>query len=241
MRLVVVGDIFNTKFSGKCKVVEYFGSKRVTVEFEDGHKVTTSSANIRSGSVGNKNRSRIFNVAINDVENMTDSRFYKIWHSMIRRCYSSYYQKSKPNYVGVKVCDRWLRFSNFLEDVSKIPYSDVDDYQLDKDIVGNGLLYSLETVCFVPREINQALIKSNKSEKLKGCYRIENRFIPSIRSGGMVDISKELMVKASYPTQEEAFKVYKSVKREFLKRLACKYKGFISKEVFDTLYKYDDF
>jgi hypothetical protein len=50
--------------------------------------------------------------------NMSRTRFYKIWESMIGRCY----RKSHTSYKdygakGVKVCDRWHSFDNFYNDM----------------------------------------------------------------------------------------------------------------------------
>lgn len=49
---------------------------------------------------------------------MTKTRFYQIWHNMKRRCLDSK-MASYPNYGGrgVTVCERWLKFENFMEDM----------------------------------------------------------------------------------------------------------------------------
>lgn len=50
------------------------------------------------------------------------SKIYHIWNSMIRRCTNpkhKYY--SDYGGRGIKVCDRWLKFENFLEDMGEAP------------------------------------------------------------------------------------------------------------------------
>jgi hypothetical protein len=47
---------------------------------------------------------------------------YWVWHSMLDRCRNSEH-KSYKNYGGrgVKVCDRWFKFENFLADMGEQP------------------------------------------------------------------------------------------------------------------------
>lgn len=234
-----IGTIVSTRFHGDCEVVKYTHSKDVDVRFLDGTVVKVTSGNLKNGVVLNPNNPKIFGVAINDVPESTSTKFYQIWHSMIRRCYSEVYQKNKPNYKGVKVEPSWLRFSNFKNDVLNIPYSSYCDshgYQMDKDIFsGRDKIYSKSTVCFIPSEINSMLIKSTRDGKYIGCYKHENRFIPSVRSKDMVEISKKLSIKASYTTEEEAVEAYKKVKMFQLIKVVDKYRGLIDDKVCDAL------
>ena len=50
------------------------------------------------------------------------TRLYYSWHAMIERC-TSPANKSYPNYGGrgIAVCDRWLTFSNFRDDMGERP------------------------------------------------------------------------------------------------------------------------
>ena len=63
-------------------------------------------------------------VASNDVENSTTTKLYTTWHSMVRRCYSDVYHKSRPAYDDVEMQESWLKFSNFKKDIENIPFSD---------------------------------------------------------------------------------------------------------------------
>jgi hypothetical protein len=53
---------------------------------------------------------------------MTHTRVHKIWTSMIGRCQNSPHKDFK-NYAGrgIKVCERWKVFENFLEDMGEPP------------------------------------------------------------------------------------------------------------------------
>ncbi|CDQ22558.1 hypothetical protein [Halobacillus karajensis] len=81
---------------------------------------------------------------------------YKTWSHMLERCY-----EPKTRYFkyyggkGVVVCERWLRFSNFLEDIKELPNYEkyissekLREYSLDKDILGDGYIYSKESCMF---------------------------------------------------------------------------------------------
>ena len=56
----------------------------------------------------------------NKKHGMSNTRFYNNWRGMINRChnknYSIYYKYGKK---GIKVCDRWLKFENFRDDMYK--------------------------------------------------------------------------------------------------------------------------
>jgi len=66
----------------------------------------------------------------------SNSRIYKIWFDMVRRCND----ERRPAYKlygakGVKICDRWLKFENFLEDMGDPPS---EKYSIDRiDYKGN--------------------------------------------------------------------------------------------------------
>jgi len=53
---------------------------------------------------------------------MSTSKIYQTWNGMFNRCYN----KNEPSYKhyggrDIKVCDRWLKFENFLEDMGEKP------------------------------------------------------------------------------------------------------------------------
>lgn len=55
---------------------------------------------------------------------LTDSDEFKVWTAMLYRCNSNTPgNKAYPNYGGrgIKVCDRWLTFENFLQDMGTRP------------------------------------------------------------------------------------------------------------------------
>lgn len=76
---------------------------------------------------------------------------YRRWKEMLRRCLSVSHQAKHPTYAGVRVCDEWQSFSVFREWMVAQPW---EGNEIDKDILGDGTLYSPESCCFVPKEVN---------------------------------------------------------------------------------------
>lgn len=81
---------------------------------------------------------------------MTNTPEYQAWRAMLRRCCQPS-DASYHNYGGrgVTVCDRWNpakggSFEHFYADMGDRP----PGRSLDKDINGNGMLYSPETCCW---------------------------------------------------------------------------------------------
>lgn len=97
-----------------------------------------------------------------------ESRFGKTWEGMMGRCYDPDNISYKTyGAKGVHVCDRWLEFRAFAEDLDKLPgyCLELGHYRkvLDKDILGDGFRYAPETCCFVSD-------KENASAKAEWLY-----------------------------------------------------------------------
>lgn len=78
--------------------------------------------------------------------------YYRVWHDMLRRCYSAKLQEKYTTYKGCNVSEEWLTFSNFR---AWMEGQDFDDKQLDKDILIEGnKVYSEDTCVFVSSRVN---------------------------------------------------------------------------------------
>ena len=122
-------------------------------------------------------------------KNGKQTREYILWRDMLTRCYSDKYHEKQPTYKDCTVCNRWLVFANFLEDLPLIegyemwlnnPNSRVS---LDKDskVQGNKV-YSLETCKFISSSDNsKERIKRNGSpaspKKVMAISLTENKVI----------------------------------------------------------------
>lgn len=148
-------------------IVEYNRSDDIWIEFQDEYKarIHTNMNACRKGQVKNPYHPSIDNIAclglmkdgskpITTYGKGVATKEYITWKSMINRCYNKATLSHCSAYEDAEVCDRWLVFANFLEDLPFIEgYSlwiNNEGYCLDKDIKGNGSkLYSLDTCCFI--------------------------------------------------------------------------------------------
>lgn len=100
----------------------------------------------------------------------TNKRIYRCWYNMLQRCYSG---KQKA-YDECYVCNKWLKLSGFVEDISKIDNYELwlnntnKDIALDKDIKSNGKnkCYCLEECMFATNKDNA--IQSHKTRNQNG-------------------------------------------------------------------------
>ena len=87
--------------------------------------------------------------------------YYRVWHNMLNRCYSTKYQERQPTYVGCSVSEEWLRFSNFKR---WMECQDWEGMQLDKDLLFEGnKVYSGDTCVFVTKAVNTFTLDSGAS------------------------------------------------------------------------------
>lgn len=185
-----------------------------------------------------RKRTKVCGIGVNDLDHplsKKEMKSYYVWASMIRRCYDENELKKRPSYTGCSVCDEWLLFSNFKQWFDE---NYVDGYQLDKDvIVSKNKIYSPNTCCFVPKEINSVIKRVGfRRDKYIGTTKNYNKYGASISKYG-----KHISL-GYYYNIEDAYLAYKKAKEDYLKELANKYKENISEAVYNALinYKVDD-
>lgn len=184
-------------------------------------------------------RGTIFGVGVNDYEGAIRSGgvllyAYGCWQKMIERCYREDYFIKAPTYKGCSVCDEWHYFSNFKKWFDE---NYVDGYALDKDILVKGnKIYSPDTCCFVPTEINSLLVKKNAT---RGKYPIGvsmnyGKYRAQIKKYG------KTIVVGTFDTPEQAFAAYKEAKEKHIQEMATQYfnDGKITEKVYNALMNY---
>lgn len=106
-------------------------------------------------------------IGINDMprgwrtQSLLNEKIYSKWSHMLLRC-TKKYQEKHPTYKGVTICERWIRLSNFIEDIKKMKGYDYfsthlnENIHLDKDILSdnNNKIYCLEQCILVKAREN---------------------------------------------------------------------------------------
>ena len=175
----------------------------------------------------------VFNVGINDIGIDCDS--YVVWYSMLRRCYSKVYQQGKPTYIGTTVSTDWHRLSNFDKWFQK---NYVQDWQLDKELLSNfSKIYSKETCCFLPQEINSALYFDRAKNGLPPgvSYKTKNRCYVAQYSRKELDGTRKSIHLLCSADPSECFQAYKKAKEAYLQELAERFKTQLDQRAFDAL------
>lgn len=180
-----IGEKFITNEGYEIIIIEYNGRENVVIEFQDKYKVKKKVcySQCKSGSIKNPYHKSIFGIGClglmsngNKPSINTHKREYGCWKGMIERCYYEKNRDKYPTYKNVTVCDRWLVFANFLEDIESIEGYELwfnnpnQHISLDKDTKQQNVenkIYSLDTVCFVTNE-------ENVKERLNRCGHPSN-------------------------------------------------------------------
>lgn len=166
---------------------------------------------------------------------------YQLWTLMLERCFSEKKKQKCPSYADVTCSDDWLVMSKFINDITAIENYEkciADKWQLDKDILFKGnKFYSKENCCFVPREINNLFVKSNRSRGGLPIGLVFHKSVGKIqaqlnRGGTKVHLGY-------FTDKDEAFHAYKKGKEEHVKEVAEKWKGVIADNVYQAMMRYE--
>ena len=247
--LAIVGEIKTMNCGEEAKIIKYYGCCDVLVQFKNsGEIIKTNYGNFKNKNVKSHFSPSVLGKGIVGNEdtkiNGKHIESYKIWRSMLNRCYNNEYQIKHPTYIGCSVCDEWLYYPNFKkwydENYYTIKGNIVD---LDKDIiVKNNKIYSPDTCVFVPQNINKLFTKRNK-------YRGELPIGLSYdkKSGGKVraqiTINGTRKSLGLFPNTQkgiqEAFQTYKFSKEKYIKQIADEYKNIIPDKLYKAMYNYE--
>ncbi len=163
---------------------------------------------------------------------------YQLWNGVLERCFCKKYKQNQPTYQDVTCSKDWLSMTKFIEDVSQTRGYGLSGWQLDKDILQKGnKLYSKDTCCFVPLEVNLLLTKRDncRGEYPVGVYfdKASGKFMAKLNING------EQKNLGRFTTPEEAFQAYKLAKEAYIKVVANKWKHILDERVFRALMSYE--
>ena len=111
-----------------------------------GNEFITRVSGVKGGKVKSCGCTRkLKSIARFKTHGLSNSITYSSWECMKARCINPH-NKFYPNYGGrgIKVCDRWMKFENFLEDMGERPskkYS-IDRKDVNKDYCIDNCMWS---------------------------------------------------------------------------------------------------
>ena len=242
----LIGKEFETNNYGKCVVTDYKDKNNVTVMFfEPKCYVKCLTSNLRKGNVRNPMFPSFYSkgyLGVGKYDSRNNSAF-KIWMGILIRLNDNVSRIKQPTYNDVDMCEEWLDFQNFAswchnQDGFSMKDGKGKGYQLDKDILVKGnKLYSPETCCFVPQEVNKLLTNRRNDRGMHPIgvtYEKDRcRFTAQILCYGK---HKRL---GSFGSAVEAFQAYKEAKESYIKEVAEKWKGKISDQAYESLIKWE--
>ena len=239
-----VGKVCKSKSSGDFKILKYNDKKNVEIQFlKTGFETTVELGSIRNGGVKDRYLPSVYGVGVIGDKypskvNGVLTKEYKLWTSMLVRCYSTTLKKQRPTYEGCEVSDNFKNYEYFYEWCHKQIGFGNEGWHLDKDLLVKGnKAYSEDSCVFIPTEINSLLVKR---ENMRGKYLIgvywnktANAFVAQVsKNKGM---QEHLGV---FNTELEAFRAYKQAKETFINEQAEKWKGKIDDRAYKALMNY---
>lgn len=168
---------------------------------------------------------------------------YDAWTNMLKRCFSEKFKSQRPTYKDTTCCNEWLLYENFYEWLHSQENFDKwlnGSFTLEKDIIVKGnKVYSPETCCLVPQNVNKLFTKrdATRGDLLIGVSKRKDKFITKCCN----PITNKRDFLGAYDTQEEAFNVYKIYKEKIIKQIAQEEydKGNITKKCYEAMMKYE--
>ena len=239
--MIKVGDRFKNTKGSEYVVVEYLNYEKITVEFCDEHKyrVIKGGDCVKSGNIKNPYHPLLFGVGYYGVgqykakEGPSSKGFsilpaYSAWSNMLSRCYDKNYTSSAL-YEDSVVHEDWHCFQTF----AQWYYTELSDLKctgksyLDKDIVGDGRIYSERSCCIVPPAINMIITQKYSGRYLTGVTKSSKE---SYRVTPGYDCSNE-----RFKDEKAAHMAFVEAKAEKIKSLANEHREILRPHVYETL------
>ena len=239
-----VGSVHSTNKYGDFIITKYVNASNVHIKFlNTGYETVTLNSCILSGEIRDRYFPSVHGVGIVGEESSRDSngnklKEYFLWNHMLTRCYGKKAKLKLPSYEDCTASTNFKYFPYFKDWCSKQIGFGNEGWQLDKDILVKGnKIYSEDTCCFVPAEINSVFIKCDRS---RGEYPLGVNYHKATRKFvAQISYRKIKTHLGLYDTAEDAFKAYKKSKEKLIKSLADKYMDVLDPRVYRAMVEYE--
>lgn len=218
-----IGEVFYHPKYGEFTIIEYLSCEKVKIKFlSTGYEYYTSYSHIQRLEVFDAHHKGKYNNYRGGKN--ADKQIYKTWYNMLFRC------NNLKGYKTAMVCEEWHEYSKFEEWYNR-QYKETG-WHLDKDILSYGVgIYSPNTCCFLPPEINTFFIK-HKQAKGYSLNRKRAKYEAFCRDNG----KKVHLGKFDSPIEARA--AYVKYKRKLLERIITPYLDVISARVYKAMIEY---
>lgn len=235
-----IGEVHLTKQGYKVKIIDYTTCMNLVVQFDNGYVVENIQyEHVKDGSIINPFHPSVCNegyIGVGKYSPINSVKEYTLWQAVISRGYSNLFKKNNPTYKDITVCDDWKCLQNFGVWFENNWKEHMQGWHLDKDILVKGnKIYSPETCCFVPAEINTLFIKANskRGKHPIGVHEQNGRFIASLSHN-----KNKGVYLGTFDTANEAFECYKFYKEAYIKEIADIWRPLIGEQVYQAMYNY---
>jgi hypothetical protein len=220
-----IGEVWKDSSGGSIEIIDG-GSKNDynTIRFECGFEKEVRYDNVKAGTIKNPFKPIVRGVGFIGTVTEVDRKSYSIWAQMLNRCYSKDWQELNHTYKDVAVCPEWHNYSNFKEWFDK---NYIETFQLDKDLLGTSKLYSQETCCFIPRDLNKFI--GGNIASTKGYRKTGNKYQAQICYN-----SKQIYL-GMFDTPEEAHQAYLEARKEAAQFYKEKYKDILPQKILERI------
>lgn len=188
---ITIGDRFISNRGSECTVIGCLGRVKGYLVRHDGahqYESIVHMSGLKTGKFKNPYHPSVHGVGfvgVGDFKSRINGKryaAYEAWLSMLQRCYSSKFHTKNQCYIGCSVDERWHNLQTFAKWYTTNDCN-INGHQLDKDILVSGnKVYSPETCCLVPRQINTIVIHkdANCSEFREVVHKYKNEIAPDV-------------------------------------------------------------
>lgn len=174
-----IGDVFQSKNFGEFVIVKIIDSQKIYIRFPStGYTRLVPLGSIKSGMIKDWMKPTVYGIGVrgDELPAQVDGKMvkeYVTWKEMLRRIADEKSLQQFPTYRDCSVCERWLYYPHFYQDIKKLPgydkwyhNSDYRKYNFDKDIINpSAKIYSPETCMFVTASENSLEVNRRRHKK----------------------------------------------------------------------------
>lgn len=238
----LIGNRYLSKNYGWAELIDYKGYFNCVLKFDNTGAIVSniSKQHLSTGEFKDPMYPIVYGIGymgIGDYKsrdnNKQKTKAYNTWNDILERCYKSDNNVKNNSYFECSVAEEWHNFQNFAKwHQENFDVETMQGWCLDKDILVRGnKVYSSETCCFVPNEVNMLFMKTT------GIYTGVRQISPN-RWLARVNKKNIRLNVGTFKTENEAILAYKEEKERYIKEIVNKYKDVLPLNTYETLINY---